>query len=355
MFSDAEILSRELGIDITLIRNALAECGSPERINNHPETSPSNRLIAWTNGHYSKASRGIVIAGKIGIEKMRGQCPNFDAWLKRLWPKIRKAVEFCWVPGGWDADVDGVMEGCQHNTMDVEYYGPNPQMEFLYLAALKAAASIAESQGDAAFAKTCRGLLAKGSAWTERNLFNGEYYEHRVASARGEWLKGTKAGWCSLGDPDDPDFQLGSGCLIDQLVGDYAARTVGLGPVADYAHARKATETILARNRREPDAPVFNHMRDFVLAGERSLMMAWYPPDRKPKTPFPYYSETMTGFEYVVAANLAQRGDFARAGQVVRDIRSRYDGRKRNPFDEAECGHHYSRALDAWSVLKAWK
>lgn len=84
LFSDAEILSRELGIDITLIRNALAECGSPERINNHPETSPSNRLIAWTNGHYSKASCGIVIAGKIGIEKMRGQCPNFDAWLKRL-------------------------------------------------------------------------------------------------------------------------------------------------------------------------------------------------------------------------------------------------------------------------------
>ena len=84
LFSDAEILSRELGIDITLIRNALAECGSPERINNHPETSPSNRLIAWSNGHYSKASRGIVIAGKIGIEKMRGQCPNFDAWLKRL-------------------------------------------------------------------------------------------------------------------------------------------------------------------------------------------------------------------------------------------------------------------------------
>ena len=84
LFSDAEILSRELGIDITLIRNALAECGSPERINNSPETSPSNRLLNWTNGHYSKASRGIVIAGKIGIEKMRGQCPNFDAWLKRL-------------------------------------------------------------------------------------------------------------------------------------------------------------------------------------------------------------------------------------------------------------------------------
>ena len=48
--------------------------------------------------------------------------------LRRSGPHVRKAVEFCWIPGGWDADKDGVMEGCQHNTMDVEYYGPNPQM-----------------------------------------------------------------------------------------------------------------------------------------------------------------------------------------------------------------------------------
>lgn len=84
LFSDAEILSRELGIDIAIIRDALVESGSPERINTQPETSPSNRLLSWTNGHYSKASRGIVIAGKIGIEKMRSQCPNFDMWLKLL-------------------------------------------------------------------------------------------------------------------------------------------------------------------------------------------------------------------------------------------------------------------------------
>ena len=62
----------------------------------------------------------------------------------------------------------------------------------------------------------------------------------------------------------------------------------------------------------------------------------------------------MTGFEYVVAAWLAQTGDFAAAEEVVRDIRSRYDGEKRSPFDEAECGHHYARALASWSVFKAF-
>ena len=34
-------------------------------------------------------------------------------------------------------------------------------------------------------------------------------------------------------------------------------------------------------------------------------------------------------------------------------IRARYDGRKRSPFDEAECGHHYARAMAAWAAVLA--
>ncbi len=278
-----------------------------------------------------------------------------DVWMGKLYPSVRKALEFAWAKGGWDADRNGVMEGCQHNTMDVDYYGPNPQMEFLYLAALQAMERLAAKfDADKSFAAKCAELRARGSAWTEKNLFNGDYYEHHVVSAEGEFHPATKASWTQFADPSHPDFQLASGCLIDQLVGDYAARAAGLEPVADYAHARKATESILRRNRREADAPAFNHMRDFTLFGERSLVMAWYPEERKPKTPFPYYPETMTGFEYVVAAWLAQTGDFAAAEEVVRDIRARYDGEKRSPFDEAECGHHYARALASWSVFKAF-
>ena len=263
---------------------------------------------------------------------------NDDAWMKGLYPRIKKAMEFCWTKDGewkWDADGDGVMEGRQHNTMDVDYYGPNPQMEFLYLAALKAMAAMSDATGDAAFAKKCRGLYVIGSAWTESNLFNGAYYEHKVAG--------------------EHDYQLAKGCLVDQLVGDYAARHVGLGAVADEKNANKTLDTILAKNASANVGPMYNCGRDYALPGEPALKMAWYPEGTMPKKPFPYYGENMTGFEYVVAANLAQRGRFAEAEKVVRDIRSRYDGRKRNPFDEAECGHHYVRALAAWSVLKAWE
>jgi len=71
------------------------------------------------------------------------QMSDNEKMLAALWPNIKKALEFCWIEGGWDADKNGVMEGAQHNTMDVEYYGPNPQMGIWYLGALRAAEEMA--------------------------------------------------------------------------------------------------------------------------------------------------------------------------------------------------------------------
>ena len=68
------------------------------------------------------------------------------------------------------------MEGCQHNTMDIEYFGPNPEIEFWYLGALKAAAAMAHYLNDKDFENTCTTLFTKGSKWTDENLFNGEFY-----------------------------------------------------------------------------------------------------------------------------------------------------------------------------------
>ena len=276
------------------------------------------------------------------------------AWLGRTWPAVRRAMAFCWAPGGWDADRDGVMEGCQHNTMDVEYYGPNPQMEFLYLAALGASAKMARAAGDGDFAATCEKLVATGRAWTEKNLFNGLYYEHRIVPPKTEPALGLRHPSMGAKDLSNPDFQLGAGCLVDQLVGDFSSRAAGLGRVVDPEHEETALSTILEKCCKGPDDKTFNPMRTYSLTGETALKMAWYPPERMPRSPFPYYRENMTGFEYVVAGLLAMNGRLDEAERVVRDIRDRYDGAKRNPFDEAECGHHYARALAAWTVYRAF-
>lgn len=276
------------------------------------------------------------------------------AWLRSLWPHARRALEFAWLPGGWDADQDGVMEGCQHNTMDVEYFGPNPQMASWYLGALRAAAEMAAALGDAAFAAKCRDLFARGRAWVDAHLFNGDYYEHEIRPPR-SWDDVRKGLAVGMGAKDvtQPDYQLGAGCLVDQLAGQVNAHFENLGHLLDPEHEREALSAVLAHNRRAGVAGHFNHMRSFVLGDETALLMASYPRGRRPARPFPYYTEVMTGFEYCVAVHLLQEGLLREGLRVVRDIRHRYDGRKRNPFDEAECGHHYARALASWGLIPA--
>jgi non-lysosomal glucosylceramidase len=276
-----------------------------------------------------------------------------DEMLRHLWPNVRKALEFCWVPGGWDADRDGVMEGCQHNTMDVEYFGPNPQMESWYLGALRAAEEMARRLGDETFAVECRRLFENGRAWTDAHLFNGEYYIHEVRPprSRDEIAPGLMVGM-GADDLSDPDFQLAQGCLVDQLVGQYMAHICGLGYLLDPAHVRTTLESIYRFNLQRGFYDHFNCMRSYVLGDETALLMASYPYQR-PVRPFPYFSEAMTGFEYTAAVGMVYENLEDIGLECIANIRARYDGRKRSPFDEAECGHHYARAMAAWAAVLA--
>ena len=278
-----------------------------------------------------------------------------DDWLRRLWPQARKALEFCWIPGGWDADKDGVMEGCQHNTMDVEYYGPNPQMGGWYLGALRACEEMARYLGEADFADECRDLFTRGSRWMDENLFNGEYYEHQVRPPQDAAAIATGLRHESMGASDlaDPELQLGAGCLVDQLVGQFLADVCGLGPLLDHDHIRATLAGIMHHNFRTDLHGHFNHLRTFALGGESALLMASYPRGRRPRRPFPYYNEVMTGFEYTAAVGMLYAGQTESGLRVIRAIRDRYDGRKRSPFDEAECGHHYARAMASWAAVLA--
>src|SRR5438874_1645691 len=40
--------------------------------------------------------------------------------------------------------------------------------------------------------------------------------------------------------------------------------------------------------------------------------------------------------------------------KIISATRARHDGRKRNPFDEPECGHHYARAMASWAAIIAF-
>jgi len=280
-----------------------------------------------------------------------------DAFLHTLWPRVKAALEFAWVEGGWDEDQDGVMEGCQHNTMDVDYYGPNPQMQGWYLGALKSAAAMARHLtetghcDESEWAGKCLRLFDRGRDWTDRNLFNGEFYEHHIQVP--PRIHPNTTNNAALDAGGNPILQLGKGCLIDQLAGQTMAHVCGLGYLLDPAHVKTTLRSILTYNLKHGFHDHFNHLRTYVLGDESAVLMATYPHGDRPAEPFPYYNEVMTGFEHTLAAHLMFEGMVEEGVELVRHIRGRHDGKKRNPYDEAECGHHYARAMVAWAAIPA--
>jgi len=277
-----------------------------------------------------------------------------DDFLTRHWSKIKSLLEYCWLPGSWDADQDGVMEGIQHNTYDIEFFGPNPLTGVWYLGALRAAAEMAEAVGDTAFAQKCAQRFNQGSAWIESHLFNGQYYiqQIQVPASLDETRPELRAG---MGETDlaDPDFQVGSGCLIDQLVGQYMAHVTGLGYLLEPEHVKSAMASVFRYNFRPNLYEHWNTMRTYALADESALLICSWPQGERPAVPFPYFTEVMTGFEYQAAVHMIYEGLVEEGLTVVAAIRARFDGHRRNPWNEQECGHHYARAMASWGLLLA--
>lgn len=274
-------------------------------------------------------------------------------WLRRMWPRIQKGIEFAWVPGGWDANRDGVLEGVQHNTYDVEFYGPNPMCGIYYLAALRAGEEMARAVGDAAAAAEYRGLFESGRQWIDANLFNGDFYVQKIQGFAKESIAPSLRSGMGSDDTEKPEYQLGEGCLVDQLVGQYLAEVAGLGALVSPEHTRKTLASIYRFNYKRSLATHDTVQRTFALNNEAAMVICDYGNAQRPRIPFPYYAEVMTGFEYSTAAHMIFAGMIREGVECIGNIRARYDGAKRNPWDEAECGHHYARAMASWSAVLA--
>jgi uncharacterized protein (DUF608 family) len=277
-----------------------------------------------------------------------------DAWLARHWPAAKASLEYAW--RYWDRDRDGVMEALQHNTYDIEFWGPNTLCGSFYLAALLAGERIARHLGDAAAADAYRACFARGRAWTDANLWNGEYYEQRVnaRASEGDPYRRPAAGMGDgVGAAGEPKYQYGNGCLADQLLGQLFAEMLELGDLYESAHLDAAAHAVFRHNWQTGFFDHANPQRIYAQDEESGLLLCTWPRGGRPAFPFPYSEEVWTGIEYTTAALLAYRGLVNEALAVVKAVRGRHDGSRRNPFDEFECGHHYARAMASWAVLLA--
>jgi non-lysosomal glucosylceramidase len=254
-------------------------------------------------------------------------------WLALVWPGVKRAIDFA-LPH-WDADGDGVLDGKQHNTYDIEFFGPNPLCGIYHLGGLRAAEELARVLGEQELADRYRAAFERGSARLDALLWNGEYYIQK------------------LDDVDAYKYQHGLGCLSDQLLGQLHARVLGLGDLVPVEHSRSAIKAVFAHNFRRGFDDHANCQRTYVLNDESGLLLCSWPHGGRPKLPFVYSDEVWTGIEYQVAAHLIYEGWLAEGLEVVEALRARHDGVRRNPWNEVECGHHYARSMASWALLTA--
>lgn len=275
------------------------------------------------------------------------------AWLRAKWPQVKAAIAFAWEPGGWDPNKTGVLTGVQHNTYDVEFYGPNPLCGIYYLGALRAAEEMARALGENASATEYRNLFNRGSQWIDSNLFNGEFYIQKIQGLPEGRIAAHLRGGMGTGDTEHPQYQMGQGCLIDQLVGQYLAHVSDLGPLVSPVHLKTTLESIYRYNYKRTLVYHNSVERTFALNNEAAMVICDYGKAPRPRIPFPYFAEVMTGFEHSTAALMIYSGMVDQGIECIHNIRARYDGEKRSPWDEAECGHHYARAMASWTNFVA--
>ena len=279
-----------------------------------------------------------------------------DNWLKMMWPNTKKVLEYAFVDDGefsWDADKDGVLEGRQHHTLDMELFGPSGWLEGFYMLALKAGKEMAEFMGDFDSAKLYEKLFEKGSKYTEKELFNGSYYIQKVDicdKAIVDKFNVAESYWNS--ETGEIKYQIANGCEIDQLVAQWHSNICGLGDVFDKDNRKTALKSLYKNNFKPTMRHHANPWRIFAVNGEAGTIMCDYPDENnKPQVPLPYTEECMTGFEYALAGLMISEGMINEGLELVRAVRDRYDGEKRNPFNEIECGSNYARSMASFSLI----
>lgn len=289
-------------------------------------------------------------------------------WLATLWPAIKRSIEYAWSPQNadrWDPQQTGVIWGRQHHTLDMELFGPNAWLTGFYLGALKAGAEMARALGDEETAKEYAAVFARGKSWADANLFNGSYYCQHIDLHDKALIESfvdelplvqgsdTLAAYWNE-ETQEIKYQIGEGCNIDQVVAQWHADLYGLGDLFDRRQVQQASAAIFRHNFINPMRSVYNPCRVYCLNDEAGLIIcAWPEGARKPVIPVPYSQETMNGFEYAAAIHMIMNGLYDEGMEAVTAIRARYDGERRNPWNEFECGSNYARSLASYALLNA--
>ncbi len=283
-----------------------------------------------------------------------------DQWLKGLYPLAKRSLNYC--INRWDPDRRGALFEPHHNTYDIEFWGPDGMCTSVYTGALYAIAEMAQATGDTD-EQIYRELAEKSAAYMDRELFNGDYYQQKVLwnELRDKSFSGkiadeadSDAEEIRILREEGPKYQYGSGCLSDGIIGAWMSDLYGIGTSLNSEHITSSLRNIYNYNFKKD---LWHHActqrPGYAIGHEPGLVVCTWPKGGHPTLPFVYCDEVFTGIEYQVASHLILRGMVSEGMAIVEALRSRYDGRTRNPFNEYECGSYYARAMASYALLQS--
>ena len=292
-----------------------------------------------------------------GIMKMYREWKIYgdEKWLRSYYNKMRDSIEYCIKT--WDKKEEGVLMEPHHNTYDIEFWGADGMCTSFYLGALKAFAEMSEALSKDA--SRYLDLYKKGREYMESKLYNGEYFiqiaEWLNLEAKFDISNEKSPQVAALLEKEGPKYQYKNGCISDGVLGAWLAKMCGLGEILDAEKVKSHLLAIYKYNYRKTLITHDNPQRPgYAVGDEGGLLLCSWPHNDKPSLPFVYSDEVWTGIEYQVAAHLISFGYHKEGLDIVETCRDRYDGTKRNPFNEYECGHWYARAMASYSLIQAF-
>jgi len=282
-------------------------------------------------------------------------------WLKKMYPLAKRSLDYC--IRTWDPDNLGALFEPHHNTYDIEFWGPDGMCTGIYLGALCALAAMAQALGQTDDAKFYGGLAQRAARFLDGQLFNGDYFQQTVQY---QGLRNTSfaelvakvddhsSEMQRLLKREGPKYQYATGCISDGVIGLWMARMYGIDTPLSKQNVRRALHSIFANNFKTDLSQHANAQRPgYAMGHEPGLLLCSWPRGGKPTLPFVYSDEVWTGIEYQVASHLISEGFVIEGLTIVKALRSRYDGRVRNPWNEYECGNYYARAMASYALLSA--
>ena len=286
------------------------------------------------------------------------------AWLQSIWDKLKLTIEYAWSDKNvdrWDPEKTGVLWGRQHHTLDMELFGPNAWLTGYYLGALKAASEMALALGEEAYSRELMAIFARGRAWADEHMFNGKYYGQIIDLSDEDMLqpfnqdddRASDLYWSE--EYQEIKYQVGEGVEIDMVIAQWHANLYGLGEILDPDQVKQTLTAVYQHNFRTSMRNEYNPFKLFSVDGEAGLVICSWPDDRRrPVFPLPYAQATMNGIEWAAASHMVQSGLVDEGITCIEAIRARYDGKRRNPWSEIECGSNYARSLASYALLNSF-